>query len=395
MARVVYLHVGTAKSGTTYLQRMMADNREVLRQHGYLYPGPRSSHFMESLSLRDTTFKGHTYPAAEGAWERTAEEVRQFPGQALISHETLGNAMPRTIRRAVESFPGSDVRVIITCRDLGRQIPAAFQERVKNGNPQAYADYLSRMFETWEGPGSDGKLFWRTQNLAELGRRWAAVVGEENVRLVTVPKHGAAPDELWRRFAQAAELPETDYVVSEGARNTSLGTVETELLRRLNGYFPSDLPWLRYQRAVKRRLVKNDLAPSQLGGRLSVPEQYQKATDEAAESMIEAVRSRGFAVVGDLEDLRPSYRTEATQPDDLTADQLLDLSLRILSKKVFIRPGRRNAAPQLSGREAARVMGRAVRRRVGRLRARSRAGRGRPRPARARQPRPGPGAPGS
>jgi hypothetical protein len=368
VARAVYLHVGTAKSGTTYLQRMMADNRELLRQHGYLYPGPRSSHFMESLSLRGVRFKGHSYPAAEGAWERTAEEVRNFPGQALISHETLGNAMPKAIRRAVDSFPGSDVRVIITCRDLGRQIPAAFQERVKNGNPQAYAEYLSRMFETWKGAGSSGKLFWRTQNIAELGRRWSELVGEENVWLVTVPKPGAAPGELWRRFAEAAEMPTVDYLVSEGARNTSLGTVETELLRRLNGYFPSDLPWLRYQRAVKRRLVKNDLAPSQLGGRLSVPEQYQKVTDEVADSMIGAVRDRAFVVVGDLEELRPAFRTDATQPDELPADQLLDLSLRILSRKVFLKPRRRPASRHLSGREALRVLRSAARRRVSGLR---------------------------
>ncbi len=372
MASAVYLHVGTAKSGTTYLQRMMAHNRELLRRHGYLYPGGHGSHFMESLSLRETAFKGHTYPSSVGAWDRTAAEVRAHHGPALISHETLANTMAGKIQRAVESFPGSEVRVIITCRDLGRQIPAAFQERVKNGNTQSYADFLTAVFETWRGPATKTQLFWRTQNLVALGRRWAEAVGEENVCFVTVPQPGAAPDELWRRFAQAIDLPRADYEVSEGARNTSLGTAETELLRRLNSHFPPDLPWPRYEAMIKHRFVTRDLAPHEAGGKLSVPEEYQQATDDIADTMIQGIASGSFRLVGDLEELRPSYRQNATRPDEVTTDQLLDLALEVMAPMALRGRQGRLGEQALSGRTAVRVLTRAARRRLVQWRTRSR-----------------------
>ena len=39
MARRVYLHIGLPKTGTTYLQTLMWNNREVLAGQGVLLPG--------------------------------------------------------------------------------------------------------------------------------------------------------------------------------------------------------------------------------------------------------------------------------------------------------------------------------------------------------------------
>ncbi len=39
MARRVFFHVGTLKTGTTYLQRVMWENRDRLREAGTLFAG--------------------------------------------------------------------------------------------------------------------------------------------------------------------------------------------------------------------------------------------------------------------------------------------------------------------------------------------------------------------
>ncbi len=362
VAGTVYLHVGTAKSGTTYLQRMMSHNRGLLKEHGYLYPGDRASHFMESLSLRQSSFKGYRYPASDGAWERTAEEVRGFEGKALISHETMANTPPKLIEKAVGSFAGRDVKVLITCRDLGRQIPAAWQERVKNGNQQAYADYLEAIFLGWNGgKPAFRSVFWRTQDLAALAGRWARVVGGENVRMVTVPRSGVDPDELWKRFAEAADLPTIEYGESVGLKNASLGTAETELLRRLNTHMPEDLDWPVYEVLIKHRFVSRDLAPLEVGGKLSVPEKYQRATTEAAEHLIETLRSAPYTVIGDLEELRPTFRSGATRPEDIDGDQLLELSLQIIATMALRASPARHT---VGGREAVRIIADRLRRRL-------------------------------
>lgn len=358
MPRTVYMHVGTGKSGTTYLQRILASNREQLKEHGVLYPGTRSSHFLASMDLRTTTFQGYEYPETEGAWGRLVSEARAFRGNVLISHETLGRTRPKVIEKAVGSFPGSDVRVIVTCRDLGRQIPAAWQERVKNRNQQTYADYLSRVFDGWNGGKTSLRnAFWRTQNLIELTRRWSDVVGVENVRLVTVPSSGVGPDELWKRFARAADLPDLDYEIGIAASNASIGTAETELLRRLNPLFPEELTWPLYEGRIKNRFVLRELSQHNVSGRLTVPEKYRESTEQIAAQMIGFLRDSGCTVIGDLEELRPSYRSEASLPEEVSTDELLDLSLRVLAGMASKRSRRRD----VSGREAARVLAKKVR----------------------------------
>ena len=361
MPRTVYMHVGTGKSGTTYLQRLLARNRSLLKKHGVLYPGSQSSHFLASMDLRTTTFQGHEYPEAEGSWDRLVSEARAFRGNVLISHETLGRARPKVIEKAVGSFPGSDVRVIVTCRDLGRQIPAAWQERVKNRNQETYADFLSQVFDGWNGGQTSLRsVFWRTQNLVQLTRRWSGVVGAENVRLVTVPASGADANELWRRFARAADLPDLEYDVDIAASNASLGTAETELLRRLNPLFPEELTWPLYEARIKNRFVLGELSQHNVSGRLAVPEKYRESTEQIAAQMIGFLRGSGCTVIGDLEELRPSFRFEASLPDEVGTDALLDLSLQVLSSVASKRSRRRD----VSGREAARVLGTKVRDRL-------------------------------
>lgn len=362
MARTVYLHVGTAKSGTTYVQHILLRNRQLLEGHGLLYPGRRPrAHFLGSMDLRGSGFKGHTYPGAEGAWDRLVEQTNRFDGNALISHETLAMSPPEVMQKAVGSFPGRDVRVILTCRDLGRQIPAVWQERVKNRSHQTYAAYLQRVFDAWNGgnPAPRG-TFWDLQNLIELTRRWSGAVGAENVRLVTVPAPGADRDELWKRFARGADLPDVDYDLDAPASNASLGTAETELLRRLNQHFRKDLTWPQYSARIKGRFVLQELSQRSTSGSLTVPVRWRESTEQVANQMIEFLRGSGCDVVGDLEELRPHFRTEASLPDEVGADELLGLALDLLASLTSrIDPSAerpKSGRADLSGREAARVI---------------------------------------
>ena len=72
---------------------------------------------------------------ALGAWDRLAGQVREWDGTAIISHEILATASrgaggqrrsPRSATRDAE------VHVVLSVRDLVRQIPAEWQENVKH-----------------------------------------------------------------------------------------------------------------------------------------------------------------------------------------------------------------------------------------------------------------------
>lgn len=332
MSRTVFLHVGVAKTGTTYLQSRLARNRRRLRRAGVLYPGSEPAHFLAALDLREASFAGHSYPGARGAWQRTAREANRFADTTVVSHETLARCRPAAVRKAVESFSTSDVRVVLTARDLGRQIPSVWQENVKNRSTQPYGDYLQEVFAATRPDGrTREERLWRTQDLPRVARRWAAAVGPERVLVVTVPPPGIERDELWRRFATAVELPDLSYDVGLPTGNASLGPVQAELLRRLNALLPSGMDWPTYERQLKGEFVERLLAGS-TPPRISVPQRWHARVEAVADRMIRGLDDLGVQVVGDLDDLRPNLTRASTMPDDVAAEELLDAALRVLAE---------------------------------------------------------------
>lgn len=329
----MYLHVGVAKTGTTYLQRLLFANRDLLKQNGVIYPGSKpAAHFLASMDLRESGFKGHHYPGAEGMWERLTAEANAFPGIAVFSHETLARARKRRIQQAIAAFNTDDVQIVLTTRDLARQLPAMWQEQVKNRNEQTYDDFLAEVFAAADaGDKAKRVKFWRPQDLIGLTKRWAEIVGADKVTLVTVPPPGAEPQELWRRFAAATELPDVRYDFELEQHNASLGVVEAELLRRLNSRLPADLDWPQYETRIKRRFAEHTLAPAEPGPRLAVPEKWHDQVAEISAKTIDYLRGSGCRVVGDLEDLRSDPAApEGVLPDEVSDAEVLDLALRIL-----------------------------------------------------------------
>ncbi|HYO32076.1 MAG TPA: hypothetical protein VES21_04445 [Nocardioidaceae bacterium] len=331
MARRVTMHVGLAKTGTTYLQRVCYTNRRLLKRNGVLYPGAkRASHFKASLDLREVKFKGHEYPDSEGAWSRLADSVNGYDGTALVSHETLGRATPSAIDKALSSFDTDDVQIVFTVRDLARQVPAVWQEQLKNQNTIRYQDFLDAIFGSEQGRQRDGK-FWTGQDIIALAKRWADVIGPQRVTLVTVPPSGGDPQELWRRYREAVGLPDLDYDLTV-AGNSSLGVVEAEILRRLNPRLP-DLTWPEYEYRIKRRFAEFELGASGSSGRIVVPLQWQPEVERIAADMRTSIETAGYRIVGDLDDLRPTFpESTGPLPDELPDDVVLDHALRVLGR---------------------------------------------------------------
>ncbi len=334
MSRTVYLHVGIAKTGTTYLQRTLFANRALLERHGTRYPGPGpAAHFFGSLDLRGTTFQGHAYSKAEGAWARLVAQADAFDGNTLISHETLAHATPDDIRRAVTGFSTGDVRVVVTCRDLARQLPAMWQEKVKNRSATRYSAFLTKAFADWARDGGPTGAFWRAQHVEGLVSRWADAVGPDSVLVVTVPPPGADPMELWNRFARATQLPDVDYAFADDGGNSSLGVAETEMLRRLNPLLADRLDWPQYDALVKKGLAVSVLATGDSTGRLGLPARWHPQVSEIADATVSFLTSSGVRVVGDPGDLVPQLAVPpARQPEDLDDSEVLDVALRAVAE---------------------------------------------------------------
>jgi hypothetical protein len=380
-ARTVFLHVGSPKTGTTYLQNLLNRHRKGLRGAGILYPGNGNrAHFLAALDLRGIKFAGYDDPDVPGSWDRLAGQMRSWPGVSLLSHEILAGAEESEIATVVSSFGDADVQVIITARDLARQVPSMWQESIKNQQTtpwSAYVEMLQAAVGEDAPPGqrTPGHRFWRSQDAADIADRWGKQVGTDHVHLVTVPGAGGGPDELWRRFAGVVGIDPTVFDGRIGKPNPSLGVVETELLRRLNERVTDNMVWPAYRAQVKHRLAENVLVRTQLRGPLRLPSDLRPWADAWSRDVVAHLTESGVDVVGDLRDLLPARPQEsaAYSPEEVTDEDIFEAAAPaiIASVKGLVgmvatrRVERREASPPPL---RARLIARARRLQVARLR---------------------------
>src|SRR5262249_21055184 len=144
----VFLHIGEPKTGTTFLQQVMWRNRSELAARGVGLPGPPpQDHFPATQALPGTP-KLASDPARAwtAKWEVLAQQAREAPKIAVISHELFSAADEEQAGRAVRSLLPAEVHVALTVRDIATLLPAEWQETVEHRN--------ARGWEGWLGDGS-------------------------------------------------------------------------------------------------------------------------------------------------------------------------------------------------------------------------------------------------
>ena len=310
MSRRVLLHVGTPKTGTSYLQDVLFRNRAKLRRNDVNYPAERfDAHFLAALDLMRLRWGGLEVQAV-GAWDRLAAAVRDFDGTSIISHEILATASRSQAVRALTSLghePGGagevEVHLIISARDLVRQIPAEWQENVKHRATFSYARFL-KLIQDPERKHRVGAWFWGVQEIPDILARWGADIPPERIHLVTVPPPGGPKDLLWQRFSSTFGLDDLDLDLGTERANPSLGVPESALVRRINRAASRDLPPVHYRPMVRELLAHRTLSQRTDSPRLGLPPEAFGWVRDLSDAWITELIERKYDVVGDLEDLR-------------------------------------------------------------------------------------------
>ena len=311
----VVLHVGTPKSGTTFLQRALWRHQEELDAVGVTCAGQRHFEmFHAAIELRDSHgFWGRTHEEIDGTWQRLCGEARAYPGTTIMSHELLGAARREQVDVGLAALEGLDVHVVVTARDLARQVASDWQERVKNGNPVTFEAFCANV--ALEKPNG----FWRNQHLMGIFERWARDVPPENVHVVVGPPPGAAPDLLWRRFGDAVGFDAAgfDPTTVETTANQTLGAAQVSVLRRLNEVLDGRIQQPAYSKVVKRVFAQTVLA-AQSSPPAQCPPELVERLAEIATRQNKRITKRGYQVHGDLAELVPEPSPGPwTNPDAL------------------------------------------------------------------------------
>ncbi len=306
MARRVFLHVGTPKSGTTYLQTILWKNVAKLKADGLLVPGRFETHYAAAKGVTGRQgLRRETRIDIDKAWPRLTNQTNRWAGDALVSHELFAPATTEQARAARAEFDGSELHIIVTARALHHQLPASWQEQVKSGLPTPYDVFLARVRDDQ----AKGAWFWEVQDLASIGRRWAEGIPPSRVHVVTVPPDRSDPTLLWRRYASVVGVDPAAYDISTPVRNASLGLVESELLRRVHAVRDERFTDVARHRWT-RKLLATQILSQRHGPRLQLPESSRGWLDGRTSDMVRAVRGAGYDVVGDLRDLERRHPPE-------------------------------------------------------------------------------------
>ncbi|MGI9196440.1 MAG: hypothetical protein ACR2KE_03160 [Candidatus Nanopelagicales bacterium] len=326
MAERLLLHIGTQKSGTTYLQRVLARLSGELKREGVLYPlrlhGRREVYNHEAAAyglLGTSAFPWVPAKKATGqqaSWEGLRRKVRDWDGTAIVSGEAISVINASDARRLVESLGVADTRVIITARDLGRVLPSSWQQHIRNGRSTPFGRFLQQHAERrGEGDAAERaarwdadpeQTFWRAYAIGTLVERWAPLA--RTVSVVTVPRRGAGPDELWHRFRRSldvgAALPETPPAIDDLEANVGLTEPEVMVLAGLNKQIDSAKADGADPRALRARIVREAFVTREhRGSPVRIPRDWRERVSEWAREDAEVLQSTAAILVGPESDL--------------------------------------------------------------------------------------------
>lgn len=336
MPRRVFLHIGTPKSGTSYLQDRFALNRDAIAKAGLTYlPTRTGDHFEAALDLIEERWAGQR-EVARGQWAALVAEAKRTSGDVLISHEILAAASTEQVAKAMEAFAEDEVHVILTARDLARQIPAEWQELIKHRGRKTFKSF---MVEVVQGRRTAATLwFWRVQSIPDILTRWGNGLSPERIHVVTVPPKSGPPGELWRRFSSVVGIDPATGPVESTNFNASLGIAEASTIRRLNKL----LAGKGVKREVYIDLIRETAIRDVLGQRADpipvvLPHGRWKFAERVTAEWLDWIEGAGVDVVGDLDDLvpvPPGPDHVWIHPDDPPADQVADAAIAALAAVV-------------------------------------------------------------
>lgn len=214
----VYLHIGTHKTGSTSIQRFLAQADEKLLEQGILYPeaGRPDTEWSNRYGQHELCWSivGKRGIEDEQVWNDLRREIGEHPGQrVVISAEGFEGCTSDEIRRVVAHLDPHPICVVVYLRPPVHFLRSAYKQRMKMGTytgsfvrfvkemiPRCnYLDLVSRWEQFDEVESIDIRLFDKVKREPGLAASFAEAVGidfEKVQSFVGSPVNTSPPDDL-------------------------------------------------------------------------------------------------------------------------------------------------------------------------------------------------------
>lgn len=235
------LHIGRHKTGTSTLQKFLADNRRELQELGYFYPPTRHPSRIAHHDIAQAFASGASTQSSESAPEqseavrRLADDVKGIKEAVLLSSEAFQNAHPPAMARY---FKPTHTRIIVYVREQVDYIVSAYQQRVHARDHFLPLDVSAKALTT------DFDAF--------LGK-WEQAFGKENLEVRVYDRSSLKGGDIVTDFLEVLGIRDTDALTFDSAdQNPSIGGSLLEFKRHLNACNLSDVHHGRLYRALSK-----------------------------------------------------------------------------------------------------------------------------------------------
>lgn len=329
MARTVHLHIGLPKTGTTFLQTTMWENRRALRRQGFLYPGTsRMDHYHASQEVRGAS------PARmgrnAGIWDRLVGKLAAWDGDGMVSHEFFSMATAEQAKAAVAALAPAEVRLVVTVRSYVLQFPAVWQEALKMNSDLGFDEFMDKALA--------GKLrggwSWQSQDIPRVLGNWTQAVPADRITVVTVPPPGAPRGLLWERWKEAIAIDDAKFDLDVSYANESLGAAQAALLERVKPHLTGPLEVGTVRHRWVRKYFGHEVLVPQRGERFGPRPHHVAELATRSRAARDWIKEQGFPVIGDLDDLLSTASPDGTHPSDVPDQEIVDVAARAIEQMI-------------------------------------------------------------
>ncbi|MEM6906786.1 MAG: hypothetical protein AAF568_12905, partial [Pseudomonadota bacterium] len=171
------LHLGPHKTGSTYVQMVLAENAERLAAAGWIYPQAGRS---------ETEMGHHTlalgWDAFQGAGLATLRAETAGAAQVILSAEALCNWEPARFQALAEALGAARVTLVYYLRDPNAWAFSRWQHQRRYGKAEDLPDWWARMFRNPQARRQITPML-HLESYAALGSRFQPyLIGYDHLR---------------------------------------------------------------------------------------------------------------------------------------------------------------------------------------------------------------------
>jgi hypothetical protein len=323
----VFLHVGTRKSGTTYLQRALRNSRVELAEAGIRVAATTQDDADLAVGLRRFRDTGDE-AAGEQAIDQLLEALDSSEPRQIVTLEALAELPERIADAVVGALQENhyDVDIVVTARHWGRSIPSEWQQSVKQRSTEPYRSYV----EAIRHRHAAAQLFLSRHDVPAIARRWGRRLSPDRVHVIACPTARREADTLSELFCSTIGFDHARLDLPRTHLNPSMSLPQAEMVRRLNLALGERMPARDgiYAQGVRRWLTGS--LPKPAHAKVLLPDGMTAWCTQESERQLEELTDLGIDLVGRPEDLvvAPSI---STGPVEAVPDNVAEVAIETLA----------------------------------------------------------------